>query len=140
MGVRSTMATGTGTKRFRARPSSGVGCTTTGPPERPVRLRRSEWGYRPYRDTRGRTCPRDLGQRGRKMKILGKLGAAATIYSLLRSPAGQRVLDEVKRQAMDPENRRRAAEFVGRLRPGGASPEVGVDRSPRSGDSRPGMR
>lgn len=74
------------------------------------------------------------------MKILGKLGAAATIYSLLRSPAGQRVLDEVKRQAMDPENRRRAAEFVGRLRAGGLSADSGADRSSRSADSGLGRR
>jgi hypothetical protein len=56
------------------------------------------------------------------VKILGKLGAAATVYSFVRSPAGQRVIDEVKRQAADPENRRRVADFLGRLRPGGARP------------------
>jgi hypothetical protein len=54
------------------------------------------------------------------MKILGKLGAAATVYSFLRSPAGQRLVDEVKRQASDPRNRRRVADLLDRLRPGEA--------------------
>jgi hypothetical protein len=58
------------------------------------------------------------------MKILGKLGAVATVYSFLRSPAGQRIVDEVKRQAADPENRRRVTDLVGRLRPGSAKDAV----------------
>jgi hypothetical protein len=56
------------------------------------------------------------------MRILGKLGAVATVYSFMRSPAGQRVIDEVRRQAADPENRRRVADVIGRLRTGGARP------------------
>ncbi|WP_420119871.1 hypothetical protein [Nakamurella sp.] len=52
------------------------------------------------------------------MKVLGKLGAAATVYSFLRSPAGQRLIEEVKRQAADPANRRRVADLLQRLRPG----------------------
>lgn len=55
------------------------------------------------------------------MKILGKLGAAATVYSFLRSPAGQRLVEEVKRQANDPANRRRVADLLQRLRPGDAA-------------------
>lgn len=67
------------------------------------------------------------------MKILGKLGAAATVYSFLRSPAGQRIVDEVKRQVQNPENRRRAGEFIERLRAGGvrARDRVDGERSPR---------
>jgi hypothetical protein len=65
------------------------------------------------------------------MKVLGKLGAVATVYSLLRSPAGQRIVEEAKRQARDPENRRRVADFLGRLRSGAARDGVGVERSPR---------
>lgn len=65
------------------------------------------------------------------MKIIGKLGAAATVYSFLRSPAGQRMIDEVKRQAQDPENRRRVADLVGRLRPGSTREGTGAGRSPR---------
>lgn len=58
------------------------------------------------------------------MKILGKLGAAGAVYSFLRSPAGQRILDEVKRQAADPKNRERAAALVERLRTSGRKPIV----------------
>lgn len=65
------------------------------------------------------------------MKILGKVGAAATVYSFLRSPTGQRLIDEVKRQAKDPENRRRVADLVGRLRPGGARGAAEVEHAPR---------
>jgi len=64
------------------------------------------------------------------MKILGKLGAVATVYSFLRSPAGQRIVDEVKRQAADPENRRRVTDLVGRLRPGSANSAVNPGTSP----------
>ncbi len=58
------------------------------------------------------------------MKILGKLGAAGAVYSFLRSPTGQRILEEVKRQAADPKNRQRAADLVDRLRSGGRKPIV----------------
>lgn len=58
------------------------------------------------------------------MRILSKLGAVATVYSFMRSPAGQGVIDEVRKQAADPENRRRVADVIGRLRPGGAGPAV----------------
>lgn len=62
------------------------------------------------------------------MKVLGKLGAAATVYSFLRSPAGQRLIEEVKRQANDPENRRRVADLLQRLRSGDAQGGAGGDR------------
>lgn len=65
------------------------------------------------------------------MKVLGKLGAAATVYSFLRSPTGQRILDEMKRQAQDPVNRRRVADLVGRLRRGQISEGPEAERPPR---------
>lgn len=65
------------------------------------------------------------------MKVLGKLGAAATVYSFLRSPTGQRILDEMKRQAQDPENRRRVGDLVGRLRRGEVREGPGAERPRR---------
>ncbi len=61
------------------------------------------------------------------MRILPKLGALGAAYSFLRSPTGRRILDEVKRQAADPENRRRAADLVGRLRSRGRPLVVDAD-------------
>jgi hypothetical protein len=61
--------------------------------------------------------------------VLGKLGAVGAVYSFLRSPTGQRILEEVKRQAADPRNHRRAADLVDRLRSGKNKPIV-VDADP----------
>jgi hypothetical protein len=63
------------------------------------------------------------------VKIVGKLGAVSAVYSFLRSPTGRRLLEEVKRQAADPKNRRRAAELVDRLRSNRRKPVV-VDDVP----------
>lgn len=60
---------------------------------------------------------------------MGKLGALGTVYTFLRSPAGRRILDELKRQAADPKNRQRAADLVDRLRSKAARPIV-VDADP----------
>lgn len=66
--------------------------------------------------------------RGTTMRILPKVGALGAAYTFLRSPAGRRLLDELKRQAADPENRRRAAELINRVR-GRGGPTV-VDAEP----------
>lgn len=63
------------------------------------------------------------------MKVMGKLGTLGAVYSFLRSPAGRRILDEVKRQAADPKNHKRAADLVDRVRSKDRKPIV-VDADP----------
>ncbi len=64
------------------------------------------------------------------MGILSKLGAVGTVYSFLRSPTGQRILQELKRQAADPQNRRRAANLIRRLRSQSGRHVTVVDAEP----------
>jgi hypothetical protein len=64
-------------------------------------------------------------EEGIDVKMLGKLGALGAVYSFLRSPAGRRVVAEVKRQAADPKNQQRAADLVDRIR--GRRPPTVVD-------------
>ena len=58
-----------------------------------------------------------------------KVEMVKAIYTFVRSPTGQRVLDEVLRQAGDPQNRRYVANLVRSLRTGRQQPVV-VDADP----------
>jgi hypothetical protein len=51
------------------------------------------------------------------------------IYTFVRSPAGQRIVEEVLRQVGDPQNRQYVVDLVRRLRTGRPQPTV-VDADP----------
>lgn len=63
----------------------------------------------------------------RTMKILTRLGALGTAYSFLSSPAGRRIMHEIRRQAADPRNHQRVADLIQKLR---AKDPVVVDADP----------